>query len=45
MGTDYPFPVASRYSVGDVDAAGLEEPERAAILGGTAARHLKRPLK
>jgi aminocarboxymuconate-semialdehyde decarboxylase len=45
MGTDYPFPVASRDPVGDVDAAGLEEPERAAILGGTAARLLKRPLK
>jgi aminocarboxymuconate-semialdehyde decarboxylase len=41
-GTDYPFAVASRSPVGDVTAvAGLGEAERAAILGGTAARLLK----
>ncbi len=43
-GTDYPFPVASRDPVGDVLAVfGLNESERASILGGTAARLLKRP--
>jgi aminocarboxymuconate-semialdehyde decarboxylase len=42
MGTDYPFPVASRDPRGDVAAvSGLGEPEREAILGATAARLLK----
>ncbi len=42
MGTDYPFPVASRDPVGDVSAiARLGDSERAAILGTTAARLLK----
>jgi aminocarboxymuconate-semialdehyde decarboxylase len=42
MGTDYPFPVASRDPRGDVAAvSGLGEPEREAILGTTAARLLK----
>jgi len=43
MGTDYPFPVASRDPVGDVSAvAGLSEAGREAVLGATAARLLKR---
>jgi aminocarboxymuconate-semialdehyde decarboxylase len=48
MGTDYPFPVASRDPVGDVGAAGLAhwaDADRAAILGTTAARLLKRPIR
>jgi aminocarboxymuconate-semialdehyde decarboxylase len=41
MGTDYPFPVASRDPLGDVAAvSGLGEREREAILGATAARLL-----
>ncbi|HEY7700550.1 MAG TPA: amidohydrolase family protein, partial [Vicinamibacteria bacterium] len=43
MGTDYPFPVASRDPLGDVAAvSGLAESEKEAILGATAARLLKR---
>lgn len=43
MGTDYPFPVASRDPRGDLAAVtGLGESEREAILGATAARLLKR---
>jgi aminocarboxymuconate-semialdehyde decarboxylase len=43
MGTDYPFPVASRDPVGDVTSvARLSASERAAVLGTTAARLLKR---
>jgi len=42
MGTDYPFPVASRDPLGDVAAVSeLGESEREAILGATAARLLK----
>ncbi len=42
MGTDYPFPVASRDPLADVAAlSGLSESEREAILGATAARLLK----
>jgi len=42
MGTDYPFPVASRDPVGDVAAvSGLSASEKEAILGATAARLLK----
>ncbi|MGH9324422.1 MAG: amidohydrolase family protein [Vicinamibacteria bacterium] len=44
MGTDYPFPVASRDPLGDVSKiAGLSESEKEAILGATAARLLKLP--
>ncbi len=43
MGTDYPFPVASRDPVRDVIAVTrLSDSERASILGTTAARLLKR---
>jgi aminocarboxymuconate-semialdehyde decarboxylase len=42
MGTDYPFPVASRDPVGDVLAVpDLKDAEKEAILGATAARLLK----
>jgi aminocarboxymuconate-semialdehyde decarboxylase len=44
MGTDYPFPVASRDPLGDVaGVSGLADSEREAILGATAARLLKLP--
>jgi aminocarboxymuconate-semialdehyde decarboxylase len=44
MGTDYPFPVASRDPLGDVAAvSGLGQSEREAILGATAARLLGIP--
>jgi aminocarboxymuconate-semialdehyde decarboxylase len=46
MGTDYPFPVASRDPVSDVAAVkDLTESERAAILGRTAARLLKQAVR
>ena len=42
IGTDYPFPVASRDPLGDVASVeGLEEGAKEAILGLTAARLLK----
>jgi aminocarboxymuconate-semialdehyde decarboxylase len=42
MGTDYPFPVASRDPRGDVAGVeGLADSEKEAILGATAARLLK----
>jgi aminocarboxymuconate-semialdehyde decarboxylase len=42
MGTDYPFPVASRDPRGDVaGVSGLADSEKEAILGATAARLLK----
>jgi aminocarboxymuconate-semialdehyde decarboxylase len=46
LGTDYPFPVASRDPVGDAAAVkDLTESERAAILGRTAARLLKQAVR
>jgi aminocarboxymuconate-semialdehyde decarboxylase len=42
MGTDYPFPVASREPLDDVlSVPGLTDAEKEAILGATAARLLK----
>jgi hypothetical protein len=42
IGTDYPFPVASRDPLGDVlSVPGLGDDEKEAILGATAARLLK----
>ncbi len=42
IGTDYPFPVASRDPLGDVtNVPGLEDVDKEAILGATAARLLK----
>jgi len=42
IGTDYPFPVASRDPIGDVlSVPGLNDDEKEAILGATAARLLK----
>jgi aminocarboxymuconate-semialdehyde decarboxylase len=44
MGTDYPFPVASLDPVGDVAAVSrLDDSEREAMLGATAARLLRLP--
>jgi len=42
IGTDFPFPVASRDPLGDVlNVEGLDDGAKEAILGTTAARLLK----
>jgi aminocarboxymuconate-semialdehyde decarboxylase len=41
LGSDYPFDMASSDPVGDVDKLGLEETERAAVLGQNAERFLR----
>jgi aminocarboxymuconate-semialdehyde decarboxylase len=40
LGSDYPFDMADRHPVRTVEAAGLDAHDRAALLGGNAAREL-----